>query len=110
MLALLERRLLLMVASLTVHVEDDLLCSKLFKRSLHLLNIVGTAIVLLFAGCLGPQFILLGRAQSIQPVFEIGDPLAVQKRLCRCLVVSCIMHLVYHIVRKCLVLLVMRAA
>ena len=109
-LTLLECRLLLMVASLTVHVKDNLLCSKFFQRSLHLLHIVGATIVLLFAGSLGPQFILLGGAQSIQPVLEVRDPLAVQKRLCRCFVVSCVVHLVYHIVRECLVLLVMRAA
>ena len=109
-LTLLECRLLLMVASLTVHVKDNLLCSKFFQRSLHLLHIVGATIVLLFAGSLGPQFILLGGAQSIQPVLEVRDPLAVQKRLCRCFVVSCVLHLVYHIVRECLVLLVMRAA
>ena len=98
-----------MVASLTVHVEDDLLCSKFFERSLHLLNIVRATIVLLLAGSLRPQFILLGSAQSVQSVLEVRDSLAVQKRLRCCFIVSCIVHLVYHIIRECLVLLVMRA-
>lgn len=61
---------------MAAHVEDDLLSGQLLQRALHLLN-VRASVILLFAGRLRPQFVLLDRAQAIQPMLKVGDPLAV---------------------------------
>ena len=59
--------LFLYVASLTINIENYLLCSKLFQRALHLLD-VRPAVVLLLARRLRPQLVLLDSAQSVQSV------------------------------------------
>ena len=97
--AFLERcccRLFLLVASLTAHIKDYLLCSKLLQGALHLLNIRPT-VVLLLARRLCPQFVLLDGAQAVKPVLQIWYPLAVQKRLGCGLIIPRIMHLVYYV-------------
>ena len=103
----LERRGLLFPVSLAAHIEHNLLCCKFLQGSLHLLN-VRPAVVLLFAGRLRPQFVLVGGAQPIQTMLEVGNALAVEEGFGRgSLIVPRIMHLIYHINRECLVLLML---
>ena len=69
---------------------------------------VRPTVVLLFAGRLRPQFVLLGGAQPIQPMLEVGNALAVEEGFGRsCLIVPRIVHLIYDINRECLVLLML---
>lgn len=64
---------------MAAHIEDDLLSGELLKTALHLLldDVGGPAIVLLLARGLGPDLILLSSVQAVEPVLEVGNPLAV---------------------------------
>ena len=74
------------------------------------MDVVRTPVVLLFAGGLCSQFVLLNGVEAVEPVLQVGYPLTVQKALGSSLVVSSVQMrtLVNDINRKGLVLIMVQ--
>ena len=83
-------------ALVAAHIKYNLLRGELLETALHLLldDVGGPTIVLLFARGLGPDLVLLRGVQAVEPVFEVGNPLAVEEGFCRGFIIPCIMSLI----------------